>query len=96
MAVMEIARLRVRPENAAALAAARGPFVEAFTQRPGFVRSELVRVADDEWLDLIIWATSEDFAESRRRGGDSEPVQAFFALIDGLVSSEEGQVWAGQ
>jgi quinol monooxygenase YgiN len=93
MSVMEVARLRVAPEKAFALGAARPAMLGAFRSRPGFVRAELVRISDDEWLDLIVWETSEDFAESRLRGGDSPEVRAFFEQIDELISSDEGQLW---
>ncbi|WP_203832196.1 hypothetical protein [Catellatospora citrea] len=43
-----------------------------------------------EWLDIVDWNTPEDFAESRRRGGDRPGIQAFFSLIDEVISSEEG------
>lgn len=93
MTVMEVTRLRVASGKAAALGAARPAMLRAFQERPGFVSAELVRIADDEWLDLVVWKTSADFAESRRRGGDSEAVRSFFAQIDEVISSEEGAVW---
>jgi heme-degrading monooxygenase HmoA len=93
MAIMEIARLRVAEEKAAGLVAARPRMLKAFADRRGFLRADLVRVSDTEWLDLIVWATSADFAESRRRGGDSDAVLAYFAQIDEVLSSQEGQLW---
>lgn len=93
MAVMEVTRLRVADDKAAALSAARGPMLAAFAERPGFIRADLIRVTATEWLDLIVWASSADFAESRRRGADSDAVGTFFAQIDEVISSDEGQVW---
>jgi heme-degrading monooxygenase HmoA len=93
MAVMEVTRLRVAPEKAEALASARVGMLEAFARREGFVRADLVRVAEDQWLDLIVWERSEDFAESRRRGADSEGIERFFAQIDEVISGEEGRLW---
>lgn len=93
MPVMEVTRLRVASEKVAALTAARPGMLAAFRERPGFVRADLVRVSDDEWLDLIVWERSEDFAESRRRGADSDAVAEFFAAIDAVVAGEEGALW---
>ena len=93
MPVMEVTRLRVASDKAAALTEARPAMLTAFRERPGFVRADLVRVSEDEWLDLIVWASSEDFAESRRRGADSAAVATFFAAIDAVVAGEEGQLW---
>ncbi|GIG01100.1 hypothetical protein Cci01nite_61930 [Catellatospora citrea] len=50
----------------------------------------LIRLPAGEWLDIVDWNTPEDFAESRRRGGDRPGIQAFFSLIDEVISSEEG------
>jgi hypothetical protein len=91
---LEIVRLRVLPENAEAFAAARGPMLAELSARPGFVRADLARLADDEWLDLVAWRSPEDFAESRRRGADGPGVAAFFGLIDGLVADESGELVA--
>lgn len=93
MPVMEVTRIAVAPERSDELRTARPAMLAAFTQRPGFIRADLVQVSDTEWLDLIVWARSEDFTESRRRGADSEAVAAFFAAIESVVSSEEGRLW---
>lgn len=93
MAIMEVTRLRVAEKRSDAFARARAGMTEAFAARPGFVRADLVRVSADEWLDLIVWERSEDFAASRRRGADGPAVAAFFAEIDAVVSSEEGWLW---
>ena len=89
MTTVELTRFRAT--RADALLAARPAMVRDFeTDRAGFLGARLIRLGDDEWLDIVYWRTPADFAESRRRGGDRPGVQAFFALIDELVSSEEG------
>lgn len=92
MTVLEITRLRVASDDAGALLDARAGMLAAFRERPGFLRAELVELADGEWLDLIEWRTSEDFAESRRRGADSEGVRLFFDSIESVVRMEEGVI----
>ncbi|WP_433128562.1 hypothetical protein ACQPWW_02105 [Micromonospora sp. CA-240977] len=91
MTTIEITRFRASAARADALLAARPAMLHDFeTDRAGFLDARLIRLADDEWLDIVFWRSSEDFAESRRRGGDRPGIQAFFALIDGVVSTEEG------
>ncbi|MEV0718983.1 hypothetical protein [Asanoa sp. NPDC050611] len=89
MTTVELTRFRAA--RADDLLAARPAMVRDFeTDRPGFLGARLIRVGDDQWLDIVYWRTPEDFAESRRRGGNRPGIQAFFALIDELISSEEG------
>ncbi|MDG4824343.1 hypothetical protein O7635_21035 [Asanoa sp. WMMD1127] len=89
MTTVEITRFRAaRGEE---LLAARPAMLGDFqSDRAGFLGARLVRLPGDEWLDIVVWRAPEDFAESRRRGADRPGIQAFFALIDELVSSEEG------
>jgi quinol monooxygenase YgiN len=88
---VELARFRTHPGRADELIAARPGMLASFRAgRPGFVRADLVRITDDEWLDVVIWESSEAYAASRAKGGDTPAVQAFFAPIAELVSAEEG------
>ncbi|MBK6015549.1 hypothetical protein JHN45_31040 [Streptomyces sp. MBT53] len=50
----------------------------------------MVRLPDDEWLDIVTWGSPEDFAASRAKGANLPGIAAFFAAIASLVSSEEG------
>ncbi|MFC7591362.1 hypothetical protein ACFQYP_52450 [Nonomuraea antimicrobica] len=58
--------------------------------RAGFLGAKLVRVAPDEWLDIVEWRSSADFARSRAKGANLPGIRAFFDLIDEVVSAEEG------
>lgn len=88
---MEITRFRVSPERAADLLAARGGMITDFqADRDGFLGARLVQLPGGEWLDIVEWRSPADFAASRAKGGNLPGIQAFFALIDELVSSEEG------
>lgn len=68
--------------------------------RPAFdvpERLELVHhLPDDEWLDIVEWRSSEDFAASRVKGANLPGIEAFFATIDRLVSAEEGTLADGE
>lgn len=94
MTTLEIVRLRVAAAHAEQFAAARGPMLEELAARPGFVRADLVRLGDEEWLDLVTWRAADDLAESRRRGADGPGVAAFFGLIDAVLADESGVVVA--
>ncbi|GAA5178767.1 hypothetical protein GCM10023322_06720 [Rugosimonospora acidiphila] len=91
MTTVEITRFRVPAARADALLAARPAMLRDFqADRTGFLGARLIRLAGDEWLDIVFWGSPEDFAESRRRGGDRAGIQAFFSLIDEVISTEEG------
>ncbi|MGV9777058.1 antibiotic biosynthesis monooxygenase [Streptosporangium sp. NPDC003464] len=90
-ATVEITRFRVAPERAGALLEARPAMLADFrADRAGFLGARLIRLAEDEWLDIVDWRSSEDFAASRAKGANLPGIAAFFAAIDALVSSEEG------
>lgn len=88
--IVEVTRFRA--SDATALLAARPAMLADFRDdRAGFVGARLVRLADDEWLDLVEWERAEDLAASRAKGANREGIAAFFAAIDALVSSEDGE-----
>ncbi|WP_436763274.1 antibiotic biosynthesis monooxygenase family protein [Streptosporangium sp. V21-05] len=88
---VEITRFRVSPEHATDLLAARDGMIADFrADRDGFLDAKLVRLSGGEWLDIVEWRSPADFAASRAKGGNLPGIQAFFALIDELVSMEEG------
>jgi len=88
---VELTRFRVLPEKVDDLLAARQAMLADFREdRVGFLDAELVRLPNDEWLDVVWWSTPEDFAASRAKGPNRPGVAAFFAAIDSLVTAEEG------
>ncbi|GAA2213038.1 hypothetical protein GCM10009850_085000 [Nonomuraea monospora] len=91
MTTVELTRFRVSPERAGELLAARPEMIADFqADRDGFLGAKLVRVSAEEWLDIVEWRSSADYAASRAKGANRPGIQAFFALIDELVSAEEG------
>jgi heme-degrading monooxygenase HmoA len=96
-ASVELTRFRVAPENTATMLAARPAMLADFrADRSGFLGARLVRLPDDEWLDIVEWRSSEDFAASRVKGANLPGIEAFFATIDTLVSAEEGTLADGE
>jgi quinol monooxygenase YgiN len=93
MTTVELTRFRVLPEKTDELLSARAEMLEDFAaDRAGFVSARLVRLPDNEWLDIVEWATSEDYAASRDKGPNLPGIARFFAAIDSLVVAEEGVV----
>ncbi len=93
MTTVELTRFRTRPGAADELLAARPGMLQSFRDdRVGFVRADLVRLADDEWLDVVLWASAGDRAASAEKGANSPEIAAFFAPIIELVSAEDGDL----
>ncbi|WP_448810707.1 antibiotic biosynthesis monooxygenase [Agromyces bauzanensis] len=91
MTTIELTRFRVRPEQEAALIAARPGMLSDFAaDRDGFLDARLVRLAGGEWLDVVTWERPEHLAASREKGANLPGIAAFFAAIDALVAAEEG------
>ena len=91
MTTVELTRFRVTAEKTDELLAARAEMLKDFeADRAGFLGARLVRLPDDEWLDIVEWATPEDFATSRQKGPNRPGIARFFAAIDSLVVAEEG------
>jgi hypothetical protein len=91
MSTVELTRFRVLPERTEELLAARAGMLKDFeADRAGFLGARLVRLPDNEWLDIVDWATPEDFAASREKGANLPGIARFFAAIDSLVVAEEG------
>ncbi len=91
MTTVELTRFRVAPERTADLLAARPAMLADFrADRTGFLDARLVRLPDDEWLDIVSWATPGDFAASRAKGANRAGIAAFFGAIAEVVSAEEG------
>ncbi|WP_460666249.1 antibiotic biosynthesis monooxygenase family protein [Kribbella swartbergensis] len=91
MTTIELTRFRVRPEKVEELLAARPDMLKEFAaDRAGFLGARLIRLPDDEWLDVVEWASPEDYAASRAKGPNLPGIARFFAAIDSLVTAEEG------
>ncbi|HET6740087.1 MAG TPA: hypothetical protein VFH76_14165 [Kribbella sp.] len=91
MTTVELTRFRVLPSRTEELLAARADMLKDFeTDRAGFLGARLVQLPNDEWLDIVDWATPEDFAASREKGPNLPGIARFFAAIDSLVAAEEG------
>jgi heme-degrading monooxygenase HmoA len=97
MTAIELTRFRVRPEQEEAFLAARPGMLDDFrADRAGFIDAMLVRLPENEWLDIVSWRSADDFAASRAKGANLPGIAAFFERIDRLVNAEEGVLANGK
>ncbi|NMO51098.1 hypothetical protein HH310_07845 [Actinoplanes sp. TBRC 11911] len=91
MPAVELTRFRVDPAREQELLRTRpGMLADFRADRTGFVEARLVRLPGNEWLDIVVWETTEDYAASRAKGPNLPGIAAFFAAIGEVVSAEEG------
>jgi quinol monooxygenase YgiN len=91
MTTVELTRFRVDPARVDDLLNARPAMLADFrADREGFLDARLVRLPDDQWLDIVTWRSREDFAASRAKGANRLGIRDFFAAIGSVVSAEEG------
>ncbi|GAB2565524.1 hypothetical protein [Kribbella endophytica] len=89
MSVVELTRFKAARRDE--LLAARPAMLADFAaDRTGFLSARLIQLPDDEWLDIVEWETTEDYAASSKKGPNLPGIAAFFAAIDSLVVAEEG------
>ncbi|MFD3519885.1 hypothetical protein [Streptomyces sp. NPDC058653] len=96
MVTVELTRLRVDADKNELLLSTRSAMLADFrADRKGFLDARLVRLPDNEWLDIITWETPEDFAESRDKGPNRPGIADFFSAIAEVISAEEGTLEQG-
>lgn len=65
---------------------------EFLVHQPGFLKIELLRQNDRQYLDLVHWQSREHAARAFGRSADSEVCQAYFALMEIDETDPEGGV----
>ncbi|MFI5753543.1 FAD-binding oxidoreductase [Streptomyces sp. NPDC051644] len=96
MTTVELTRFRMNPDQVADLLAAHSKMLADFAaDLDGFLDARLVRLSDDEWLDVLTWDTPEDLAASRAKGPDLPGVAAFYATVGDVISDEDGELETG-
>lgn len=80
MAIVNIVRFKVRPEDADEMVARRDALVDAAKKAsPGLVRAVLSKVDDESWVDIWHWDSEESLKAAQAEVG---PVaQAAFELV---------------
>lgn len=82
--IVEMARIRLREGvSEAELVAASDRFQKAFLDsQPGFLRRELLRLDEREFLDLVHWRDRDAADAVMERAMNFDHCRAYFALMD--------------
>lgn len=81
---VEIAQIKLRPDvTEEAFLAAFQRFVDGFVcQQPGFLKCELLRRDNGQFLDLVHWATRSDAVTAFERSSENEACLTLFGLLE--------------
>ncbi|MFC6084322.1 antibiotic biosynthesis monooxygenase [Sphaerisporangium aureirubrum] len=91
MTTIELTRFTVTEDKVPELLAARPAMLKDFTEdRTGFLGARLIRLPNNEWLDIVEWTDPAAHTTSRTKGPNRPGIARFFAAIDTLISTEEG------
>jgi hypothetical protein len=91
--VIELARFRVDPSQEAAFLATRPAMLNAVTRRlPELLRIELVRLPNNEWLDVVLWRDQASAASAPAIAEQLPEVREWLSHITEDVSMELGTV----
>src|SRR3712207_9145306 len=58
--------------------------------QPGFLRRELLRGADGQWANLVVWADEPSAMEAMQVAGASPACRTYFHLMEGGDSMDAG------
>ena len=83
-------RLAAGADEATLLAASETLQRDFLQHQPGFVRRELLRGADGEWADLVVWADERSAAVAMSSAEASPVCHAYFHLMEGGDSMDIG------
>jgi hypothetical protein len=59
-------------------------------QQPGFVRRELLRGTDGQWVDLVVWRDAAAAAAVALTAASSPVCASYFALMEGVDHADPG------
>ena len=90
--VVEWAPFRLAPgtDETTLLAASDTLQRDFLEHQPGFVRRELLRGADDGWVDLVFWADESSARAAMGAAGSSPVCHAYFHLMQGGDTADVG------
>jgi len=92
--IVETAKISLRPGTSEqTLLAAFTKFKDDFLlHQPGFLKIELLRQNDRQFLDLVHWQSREHAARAFGRSAESEVCHAYFELMEIDETDPEGGV----
>ncbi len=83
-------RLGAGVSEDALLAASESLQRDFLQHQPGFLRRELLRGADGQWVDLVLWRDQGAADAVVAAIGASPACQAYFQLLDGADTADPG------
>jgi hypothetical protein len=89
---LELARYKVKPENRAALDAARPALVGALHRFPGFIDIQFSQLDETTFLDVCRWESREQAEAAAAEAPNDPDCARVFALIDEVVSFEHASI----
>jgi hypothetical protein len=91
-AVVEWAPFRLAPgaEEGALLEASEALQRDFLRHQPGFVRRELLRDADGQWVDPIVWTDHRSAMAAMTAAASSTACHAYFHLMAGGENMDAG------
>ena len=92
--VVEWAPFRLAPgaDEPTLLETAEAVQHEFLARQPGFVRRDLLRAGDGQWVDLVVWKDEASAMEAMRAAQSSAACHGYFHLMAG---ADGGDVAAG-
>lgn len=90
--VVEWAPFRVKPgvDDNTLLAASEALQRDFLAHQPGFVRRELLRGAEGQWVDLVYWRDEDSAMAVMPAIANSAACQTYFHLMEGADAADPG------
>ena len=88
--LIEWAPFRLKPDvdQATLMAASEALQRDFLAKQPGFVRRELLRAADGQWVDLVYWESAAAAEQVMQAVAESPVCQEYFHLMIGADASD--------
>ncbi len=83
-------RLASGIDEAALLEASEALQRDFLQRQPGFLRRELLRGADGQWVDLVHWRDEPSASAAMRAAGSSPVCHTYFHLMEGGDNMDAG------
>jgi hypothetical protein len=93
MAVFELARFKVEPDNADALLATRDEMIVAMRSRfPQLIQAKLARLDDRTWIDVWEWQDLTSAKQAAETAPSIPEAAKIFSLIVEVESMEHAEI----
>lgn len=83
-------RLRATADEQTLLRASEVLQRDFLARQPGFLRRELLRGDDRQWIDLVYWESADALAAAMRQAEQSPVCFTYFQVMEGADHAEPG------